>query len=43
MAVSDRLSRTAGYFSCSIHAVHGRAVPVAEGIKLHRPELNVIS
>jgi 2-oxoglutarate ferredoxin oxidoreductase subunit beta len=35
--------RTAGYFSFdSIHAVHGRAVPVAEGIKLYRPELNVI-
>jgi 2-oxoglutarate ferredoxin oxidoreductase subunit beta len=35
--------RTAGYFAFdSIHGVHGRAVPIAEGIKMHRPDMNVI-
>ena len=26
---------------CSSHGLHGRALPVAEGIKLHRPDLHV--
>ncbi len=35
--------RMAGYFDLdSIHTTHGRAIPVAEGIVRHRPDLNVI-
>ncbi len=35
--------RTSGYFTFdSLHVVHGRAIPVAEGIKLNRPDLHVI-
>ncbi|MBI5872261.1 2-oxoglutarate ferredoxin oxidoreductase subunit beta [archaeon] len=34
--------RAAGYFNMdSVHGLHGRAVPLAEGIKLAEPELNV--
>ncbi len=35
--------RSSGYFNVdAIHTTHGRALPVAEGIKLARPELNVV-
>jgi len=35
--------RGAGYFNVdSLHTTHGRAIPVAEGIKLANPKLNVI-
>jgi len=35
--------RAAGYFDVdSVHATHGRAIPVAEGIKRANPRLNVI-
>jgi 2-oxoglutarate ferredoxin oxidoreductase subunit beta len=35
--------RAAGYFNLdSVHATHGRALPVAEGIKRGNPELRVI-
>jgi len=35
--------RTAGYFSFdSVHGAHGRAVPVAEGIRMCRPDLHVV-
>ncbi len=35
--------RTAGYFNLdSVHTLHGRALPVAEAIKLSNPALNVI-
>lgn len=35
--------RMAGYFNVdSVHTTHGRALPAAEGIKVHNPELNVI-
>ncbi|MBN2421663.1 2-oxoacid:ferredoxin oxidoreductase subunit beta [Candidatus Woesearchaeota archaeon] len=35
--------RSAGYFNLeSIHTLHGRAIPVAEGIKTANPKLNVI-
>ncbi|MBW3018104.1 2-oxoacid:ferredoxin oxidoreductase subunit beta, partial [Candidatus Woesearchaeota archaeon] len=35
--------RAAGYFKAdSIHGCHGRAIPVAEGLKRANPELNVI-
>ncbi len=34
--------RIANYFSChSAHTTHGRAIPVAEGIKLNNPDNNV--
>jgi 2-oxoglutarate/2-oxoacid ferredoxin oxidoreductase subunit beta len=36
-------ARAPGYFSLeSVHGLHGRAVPIAEGIKTVRPELNVV-
>ncbi len=36
-------SRAAGYFDCStIHTTHGRAIAFATGIKVARPELEVI-
>ena len=35
--------RAAGYFDVdSVHATHGRAIPVAEGIKRGNPALSVI-
>lgn len=35
--------RAAGYFNVdSVHSTHGRAIPVAEGIKRGNPKLNVI-
>lgn len=35
--------RMAGYFNLdSVHTTHGRALPVAEGIKLVQPNLNVV-
>lgn len=35
--------RAAGYFACdSVHVTHGRAIPVAEGIKRGNPELTVL-
>lgn len=35
--------RAAGYFNLdTVHGLHGRAIPVAEGIKKTRPEMNVI-
>ena len=35
--------RAAGYFNFStVHGLHGRAVPLAEGIKLAKPKMNVI-
>jgi 2-oxoglutarate ferredoxin oxidoreductase subunit beta len=35
--------RTAGYFNVdSVHSTHGRAIAVAEGIKLANPKLKVI-
>jgi 2-oxoglutarate ferredoxin oxidoreductase subunit beta len=35
--------RTAGYFRTdSVHCTHGRAVPVAEGVRMNRPDLHVI-
>jgi 2-oxoglutarate ferredoxin oxidoreductase subunit beta len=35
--------RAAGYFNVdSVHATHGRALPVAEGIKRANPKLKVI-
>jgi 2-oxoglutarate ferredoxin oxidoreductase subunit beta len=35
--------RAAGYFDCdSVHTTHGRAIPVAEGIKRANPALTVI-
>ena len=35
--------RTSGYYDLdSIHTTHGRAIPVAEGIKVGNPALNVI-
>jgi 2-oxoglutarate ferredoxin oxidoreductase subunit beta len=35
--------RGAGYFALdSVHGLHGRSVPLAEGIKLAKPELNVV-
>lgn len=35
--------RFAGYFNMdTMHTTHGRAIPVAEGLKLSNPELNVI-
>lgn len=35
--------RAAGYFSSdSVHVTHGRAIPVAEGIKRGNPRLNVL-
>ncbi|MBU4203591.1 MAG: 2-oxoacid:ferredoxin oxidoreductase subunit beta, partial [Acidobacteria bacterium] len=35
--------RAAGYFDVdSVHTTHGRALPVAEGIKRANPELNVV-
>ena len=35
--------RTAGYFSIdSVHGAHGRALPVAEGIKRSNPKLKVV-
>jgi len=35
--------RAAGYINVdSCHTTHGRALPVAEGLKLSRPELNVV-
>jgi 2-oxoglutarate/2-oxoacid ferredoxin oxidoreductase subunit beta len=34
--------RIANYFSCnSVHTTHGRAIPVAEGVKLNNPQNNV--
>ena len=34
--------RIANYFSChSAHTTHGRAIPVAEGIKMVNPDKNV--
>ncbi len=34
--------RIANYFSCnSAHTTHGRAIPVAEGVKLNNPQNNV--
>lgn len=34
--------RSAGYFNLdSLHTLHGRAIPAAEGMKLANPELNV--
>ena len=37
-------SRLPGYMSCyGFHGVHGRALPAATGIKLARPELEVIA
>jgi len=36
-------ARAAGYFSLeSVHGLHGRAVPIAEGIKTVRPDLHVV-
>ena len=36
-------SRAAGYFDCStIHTTHGRAIAFATGIKMARPELEVV-
>ena len=36
-------SRAAGYFECSpIHTTHGRAIAFATGIKMARPELEVV-
>ena len=36
-------ARAPGYFSLeSVHGLHGRAIPIAEGIKTVRPELNVV-
>jgi 2-oxoglutarate ferredoxin oxidoreductase subunit beta len=36
-------ARAPGYFSLeSVHGLHGRAVPIAEGIKTARPDLNVV-
>ena len=36
-------ARISGYFGCDgIHTTHGRAIPVAEAIKIVRPELNII-
>lgn len=36
-------ARAAGYFSFeSVHGLHGRAVPIAEGIKTVRPDLHVV-
>lgn len=36
-------ARGAGYFALdSVNALHGRAIPVAEGIKLSNPRLNVV-
>lgn len=35
--------RAAGYFNLdTIHGLHGRAIPLAEGVKLARPEMKVI-
>lgn len=35
--------RTAGYLTFdSVHGAHGRAVPIAEGIRMHRPDLNLV-
>lgn len=35
--------RAAGYFNlATVHGLHGRAIPLAEGIKLAKPEMNVI-
>ncbi|MDP2908229.1 MAG: thiamine pyrophosphate-dependent enzyme [Nanoarchaeota archaeon] len=35
--------RAAGYFNMdTIHGLHGRAIPLAEGVKLARPEMKVI-
>jgi len=35
--------RAAGYFKMdTIHGLHGRALPLAEGVKLTRPEMNVV-
>jgi len=35
--------RAAGYFNLdTIHGLHGRAIPIAEGVKLAKPEMNVI-
>jgi 2-oxoglutarate/2-oxoacid ferredoxin oxidoreductase subunit beta len=35
--------RTAGYLACdSVHSLHGRAVPVAEGIRMVRDDLKVV-
>jgi 2-oxoglutarate/2-oxoacid ferredoxin oxidoreductase subunit beta len=35
--------RTAGYLTCdSVHVLHGRAVPVAEGIRMVRDDLKVV-
>ena len=36
-------ARAPGYFRFeSVHGLHGRAIPIAEGIKTARPELNVV-
>lgn len=36
-------ARAPGYFSLeSVHGLHGRAVPIAEGIKTARPDLRVV-
>ena len=35
--------RAAGYFNLdTIHGLHGRAIPIAEGVKLSKPEMNVL-
>ncbi len=35
--------RTAGYLTCdSVHTLHGRALPVAEGIRMARDDLKVV-
>jgi len=35
--------RIAGYFNLdTIHGLHGRAIPIAEGVKLTKPDINVI-
>lgn len=36
-------SRMSGYFNIDgVHTTHGRAIPVAEGVKIANPKLNVI-
>lgn len=35
--------RIAGYFNLdSVHTIHGRALPIAEGVKTANPELNIV-